>query len=43
MGIFFPSPNVKNIEALIKEYFKFNGGDKSGSNDDQECSKEFVA
>ena len=39
-GIFFPSADDQNVEALIEEYF--NESEESGSDDDEECSKEFI-
>ena len=39
--IFFPNAEDQNVEALIEEYF--NESEKSGSNDDEECSKKFIA
>ena len=39
-GIFFPSTDNQNVEALIEEYF--NESEESGSDDDEECSKEFI-
>ena len=38
---FFPNAEDRNVEALIEEYF--NESEKSGSNDDEECSKKFIA
>ena len=39
-GIFFPIADEQNVEALIEDYF--NESKESGSDDDEECSKEFI-
>ena len=40
-GISFPSADSDNIEALIQDYFNESASEESGSDDDEECSKEF--
>ena len=40
-GISFPSADSDNIEVLIQDYFNESPSEESGSDDDEECSKEF--
>ena len=40
-GISFPSADSENIEALIQDHFNESTSNESGSDDDEECSKEF--
>ena len=40
-GISFPSADNDNIATLIQDYFNESGSEESGSDDDEECSKEF--
>ena len=41
-GLVFPSTDSSNVEALIQDYFNESDDSASGSDDDEECSKEFV-
>ena len=41
-GVVFPSADSSNVEALIQDYFNESDDSASGSDDDEECSKEFV-
>ena len=40
-GISFPSADNGNIETLIQDYFNESASEESGSDDHEECSKEF--
>ena len=39
-GLSFPSADSNNLEALIEDYF--NESNESGSDDDEECGKQFL-
>ena len=39
-GISFPSEDSINLEALIEDHLNENASDESGSDEDEECSKE---
>ena len=41
-GVVFPSADSSSVEALIQDYFNESDDCASGSDDDEECSKEFV-
>ena len=41
-GIVFPSAHISNVEALIEDYFNESDDSASGSDDDEEYSKEFI-